>query len=228
MKYHNKLHELIASFQRVGIKNSISLVISRFYDLWFDYKFQLDTVDRLELDELDIDAESIAQGQMYQPSGVLPFRYMLKQLDIGAHDVFVDFGSGKGRTLIIAAMEKFKRVVGIEFSQELVDCADKNVKTLQGNNVGLSEIQNICCDAAQYEYRDDETIFYFFFPFDDDLMQKVLDAIIASAKRNPREIKVIYYYPVHASVIESHPNFKLTKSMNAYGYDCLIFEVEFS
>ena len=149
MKYNNKLHELFASLHRVGLKNSISLVISRLYDLWFDYKFKLDTVDRLELDELDIDAESIAQGQMYQPSGVLPFRYMLKQLQISSHDVFVDFGSGKGRTLIIAAMENFKRVVGIEFSQELVDCADKNVKTLQDKNMSLSEIQTVCCDASQ-------------------------------------------------------------------------------
>ena len=223
MRYNNKLQEFFASLKRVGVKNSLLLVVSRFYDIWFDYKYKLDTVKRLELDELDIDAETIDQGQMYQPSGVLPFRAMLTKLNITDEDVFVDYGSGKGRTLIIAAMEKFKRVVGIEFSQELVDFAEQNINSLQDRNVELSEIENICCDASQYEFKDDETVFYFFFPFDDDLMQKVLDSITASVERKPRNIRVVYYYPVHASVIESSPNFKLLQSMNAYGYDCLIF-----
>lgn len=224
MRYDSKLHEFLASLKRVGIKNSLCLVVSRLYDLWFDFKYKLDTVKRLELDDLSIESETINQGQMYQPSGVLPFRAMLNQLEIKDNDVFVDFGSGKGRTLIIAAMENFKRVVGIEFSQELVDFADQNIASLRDNGVDLSEIENICCDAGLYEYKDDETIFYFFFPFDNELMQKVLDAITESVQRHPRDIKVIYYYPVHASVIESSADFKLIKSLNAYGYDCLIFE----
>ena len=60
---------------------------------------------------------------------------MLRALDIDYSDfVFVDYGSGKGRTLLVAAEFPFKKIVGVEIAQELHAIAGKNVDQYRGNN----------------------------------------------------------------------------------------------
>ena len=48
------------------------------------------------------------------------FRKVLASLQIAFHDyTFIDFGSGKGRALLLASEFPFKRIIGLEFSPEL-------------------------------------------------------------------------------------------------------------
>lgn len=226
MKYASPVHEFIKSIGRVGLKRSFFLAYSRIYDIAFDFFYKIDTVSRVELEDLEIEEDTVKKGQMYQPSGVLPFKKVLKSLDfINSETVFVDFGSGKGRTNIIAGMMPIKRSVGIEFSQELVKLANANVESANKQSLLKAKVENICCDATKYKYSDDENLFYFFFPFDDEIMNRVIDDILASRDRNPRDMHVVYYYPVHNSVFSKHDEFTLLKSIDAFGYPCHIYRV---
>lgn len=226
MKYDSPFHELLSSIGRVGFKKSVLLAISRIYDVFFDFYYGIDTASRVELEDLDISEESVQKGQMYQPSGVLPFKKVLKNLDfINSQTVFVDFGSGKGRTIILAAMSPIKRSVGVEFSKELVNDADRNLEIASKRSLLKASAENVCCDAAKYKYTDDENIFYFFFPFDDEIMNKVIDGILDSFQRVPRDMHVVYYYPVHNNVFADRNEFTLVKTINAFGYPCNIYKV---
>ncbi|MEL7213746.1 MAG: class I SAM-dependent methyltransferase [Pseudomonadota bacterium] len=226
MKYSNPLAEFIASLRRVGLLSSAYLAYSRIYDQIFDRRHGLDTIARLELDELDVEGATVAKGQMYQPTGVLAFQHVMKRLDLPANPILIDFGSGKGRTLILAAMDgRFEKVIGVEFSQELVDIADRNVAVVESKGKLTCPIENICVDAMQYQYRDDETVFYFFYPFDAELMEVVVGQILASLKRKPREARLVYYYPVHEKAMARFEQLNLMKRFDVFGYPCLIYDI---
>lgn len=227
MRYSSALHEFTASIRRVGLKRSFLLAYSRLFDLYFDRKYGIDTAARLELDELEIEEDTVGKGQMYQPTGVLAFRKVMANLDMPANPVLIDYGSGKARTLVLAAMHRgMQRVIGVEFSAELVKTGDANIAAMQAQNALLCPVDNIHGDATKYAYSDEETIFYFFYPFDDELMRVVMRDILASVDRNPRDAKLVYYYPVHGDVVMSEPRLKMTKEIDIYGYTCMIFDIQ--
>jgi hypothetical protein len=69
--------------------------------------------------------ETVKQQGHYAPTATPGFR---KKLNIDPRNfTFIDFGSGKGRVLLIAAGLPFKAVVGIEFSRELHEIAVQNI-----------------------------------------------------------------------------------------------------
>ncbi len=78
----------------------------------------------MTLEELGLKADD---GVFYKPSGWLTLRRILRARDVSSDDVFVDFGSGMGRILLLAVQYPFRRVVGVELSEELNEIAKANV-----------------------------------------------------------------------------------------------------
>ena len=223
MRYTSVAHEALASVKRVGLKGTAMLAMARAYDRAFDTRWGVDTAKRAELDELEIDADTVGRGQMYQPTGVLAFREVLQQVSFPNPGVFVDYGCGKGRTLLLASRLPFKRVVGIEFSSELCDSATSNARIFDAAGQSKAPIEVVCTDAVLYDYRGDENIFYFFYPFDADLMERVLDSIDKSLRKDPRDAVLVYYYPIHREVLDGRKTFSLEQTFTLFGYDCLIY-----
>lgn len=92
----------------------------------------MDTSTRAYSWDLDMRSEGDDIGTeepMYLPTSTLAFQSIMRNLPTDVSEyVFVDFGSGKGRTLLLAAEFNFKRIIGVEFARELHDTAVKNVK----------------------------------------------------------------------------------------------------
>ena len=57
-------------------------------------------------------------------------------------------------------------------------------------------------DATQYRFRDDETVFFLFNPFDDAVMGRVLDNLYESLRRRNRQVWVIYSNPRCRALLE--------------------------
>jgi len=225
------ISDLVQSIRRVGFFKTLIIIYNRFYDLWFDYKYNLSTSKRVKLEELKIDSPSKKQGQMYQPTSVLALKKLLKTVSYDFDNgVFIDFGSGKGRTLLIASLFNFDKLIGVEFSKELCDESLENIKHFKEKEKLVRHknfiIENI--DARKYSFKGDENFFYFFYPFDDEIMLEVLKKIEASLKENYRKAYIIYYLPIHQNVIENHNNysqvFSLKKKFTLSGYPCFIYE----
>ena len=65
----------------------------------------------------------------YQPTEPELFREMMGALPIELERfTFVDIGSGKGRTLLMASEFPFKRIVGVELMEELHRAAEENLR----------------------------------------------------------------------------------------------------
>ncbi len=228
MRYNSPIGEFLSSVKRVGLFNTIELVVNRFDDSMFDKKYQLDTSKRLEVDELDIyeeDPELAKKGQMYQPTSVRSFKKILKKLSFIKDKKVVDYGCGKARTLAVCLLNGVNDVVGVEFSQELCDSAESNMKKMETLLPTKFSWKIHCGDAALYQVQPDENIFYFFFPFDETITRKVIANILESVKGNKREIVIVYYYAIHRAVVEEFEAIYIHQEFNLNGYDCILYRV---
>jgi hypothetical protein len=94
-------HPRLVADQRRSIKRSHSA---------FDEQFGTDTERIVHLWQLDIDSPNRDDGTRYQPVDPDLIRAAIEALPIGLEDfVFIDLGSGKGRTLLLASEYPFKR-----------------------------------------------------------------------------------------------------------------------
>jgi predicted RNA methylase len=87
------------------------------------------------------------------PSLVSMLRLTMRQLPRDLSDfVFIDVGSGKGRVLLAAAQYKFKRVLGVELTQELHEHAQRNIVAFRGPRQ-TDAVHSVLSDARDFESR---------------------------------------------------------------------------
>ena len=98
----------------------------------FDRKFGVDTDGEFGgwtfLSDLNIPSPNWIEGHNY--AGIEPERFfaIFEKLPVRFEDfVFIDFGSGKGRALLLASEYPFKKIIGIEFSPQLNAIAKRNI-----------------------------------------------------------------------------------------------------
>jgi len=115
--------------------------------------------------------------------------------EVGPDDVFLDFGSGMGRIIIVAGMKyQFRRIIGVEISPELHQIAQENVAR-NARRIRCSEIELINTDVLNYRVPDDVTVVYLYNPFRGHVFQHAVDELERSIDRSPREIRIIYLTP---------------------------------
>jgi precorrin-6B methylase 2 len=147
----------------------------------------------------------------YLPSGWLDLRRALPRRDVRPTDVFVDFGSGKGRMVYEAAKYPFARVIGVEISAKLNEVARGNIERNRHKLV-CRNIELVTSDAAEFGVPDDVTVAYFFHPFGGDTFETVMRNIIESLDRNPRRLTLIYQLPLNEDRIVATGRFELVRT----------------
>ncbi len=170
---------------------------------------RIDTAPNVRLHELGLDAPG---RFLYAPSGWFFLRRALKGCHITGEDVFVDFGSGMGRAVCLAARNySFGRVVGVEISQQLNDVAAENLKAMAGK-LRCGNVELVTADAVDFTIPDDMTYAYLFNPFQDDVFRAVLANVIASLDRRPRLLTICYANPRMDDVILASGRFRKVRS----------------
>ncbi len=188
----------------------------------FDKEFGVETAGLLQLATLDISGENRVHGEFYLGSEPELVRKVLADLPITYQDfVFVDYGSGKGRVLLLASQFQFKYIVGVEFAAELHRICEVNVKACRNPQMICTDIRPIHCDATIFEPPPDPLVLYFYNPFDRVIFKTVLNRIRISLQNHPRPIWIVYINPKdrrtfhHMEFLEevfSNPEYCLYKS----------------
>ncbi len=176
--------------------------------LLFERRQGISTGGRVDLEELGLaDRDRL----YYKPSHWLTLRRVLRQRDVRKDDVFIDFGSGKGRVVLEAAARyPFKRVIGVELSEELNAVARRNLEKLSGRLI-CPDVQLVTSDALEYQVPDDVTIAYFYNPFTGATFASVMDRLVRSLDRNPRRVRIVYGNPVEHDTIMATGRARLVK-----------------
>jgi SAM-dependent methyltransferase len=126
--------------------------------------------------------------------------------------IFLDMGSGKGRALLIASEFPFKKIIGIEISEQLHRIAEENVKRYRPATQQCRDIDLICGDVLDYAYGDDPIVLFLFDPFGRDILIEVIAKLEASLKAKPREAFVVYVYPQFEDVLQNSTKLRKMKS----------------
>lgn len=141
-------------------------------------------------------------------------------------DVFVDYGSGVGAVVLMAALYPFKRVIGVELSKDLSAIAhqlvERNRRRLRCQNIEL-----VTTDATAYALPDDVNVIFFYSPFHGSLLVKVFENIRASLARAPRKVTIIYAKTDHLrrDVTGLEEWLAVRRSFKLYdGDECIVFE----
>jgi SAM-dependent methyltransferase len=170
-------------------------LVRRFVEVALDKATGMDTLGYVPHAALEFDE---SRGKAYEASGwstLLTLRTAFRELGFTDRDVFVDFGSGKGRAVYWAARYPFRRVIGVELSARLSTIARRNIDRNR-HRLTCRDIELVTADVTQYAIPDDVTVVYLYNPFHGDIFADVVERLCASVRRNPRQLCLIYVNPV--------------------------------
>jgi len=174
-----------------------------YHEIKGEKKYQLETVKVDTLQNQKIKSGNLKHASIYQATNYFLIEHafdFLKNEEVNLH--LVDYGSGKGRIMVVAAYYGFKKITGIDFSKSLCNEAEINIEKIK---LGFPSVdfEIICDDAVNYSIKNDDTVFFFFNPFDEVVMLQVVKNILASLKKNERKIYVVYVNPLHQRIFLS-------------------------
>ena len=113
---------------------------------------------------------------------------------------FIDLGSGKGRTLLMASDYPFRRIIGVELLEELDAIARQNIARYHSERQKCFTIEALAGEAKQFEFPAEPTVLYLFNPFPLHVMRSVMANLQRSFESAPREVFVIYHNLVHERI----------------------------
>jgi len=173
------------------------------YDRGIERLFFVPAKGHIPLDELTIDSPNLAFGHDYHPVHRLSFNWAMAQIPDRLSDfTFVDYGAGRGRALLLAAMHPFRKVIGMEFAAELHDDATMNIAQFPRSLMKCRDIDCHLMDAVNFEVPENKGVFLFNDSFDIEVLETVLARITASYRANPRRIYLIFVRPLEAEQLD--------------------------
>jgi len=199
--------KVFRNIRKVGLVTTIRYIVS---DLVFDLKYQIDTINTAQLDTLKIDSQNKAVGNYYEGTNAYIFQKMVSRVRLDpSASCFVDFGSGKGKAMFMAAERGFRKVIGVEFSIELVETCRKNLEIFKTKTKSKTAFEILHMDASEYQIPAEANLLFFSNPFNEVLTMKVIDNILRSLEQTPREIWIVHLHPQGNLAFAKNPRFKL-------------------
>jgi SAM-dependent methyltransferase len=142
----------------------------------------------------------------YQPTEATLFHEMLdalhQQTQLNFRDFdFVDVGSGKGRTLLMASDYPFRRIVGVELLPALHQAAQENLGKYQSESQKCFTLESVCADATEFPFPAEPLVLYLFNPLPEAGLRKMIANLEESLRANPRAVYVLYHNPLLGQVL---------------------------
>jgi SAM-dependent methyltransferase len=116
---------------------------------------------------------------------------------------FVDVGAGKGRALLLAAEFPFRKVIGVELSEELAHTARKNVVRWSHNARPKARIRVVQADAAKFRWPRTPLLIYMYNPFACSLVAQLAENLAAIASSGSGLVDLLYVNPTCADTLTS-------------------------
>lgn len=188
----------------VGVRG----LVGRGLDRWYGIR----TSGEVQLADLGLAADD---RNRYKATEWWTLRRVLPPREIADHDVFIDFGSGLGRVVYQAARYPFRRVVGVELSEDLNEVARGNIDRNR-HRLRCQDVEIVTADALEYRVPDDVTVAFFANPFTGSVFATVIEHLLASVDRRPRRLRLIYRCPMEHEFLMSTGRFRLVRVVRGW------------
>ena len=188
----------ISHFWYVATNWNIWMAFFMIYDnIRGSLKYGTNTFIPVELKDLTITNGDRKKASRYEAVSF----YMLEKLLSAFQKVsgvisIIDLGSGKGRVLMVAAHFGFIDITGIDFAKELCQQANMNMREKEKEfpNIKWKVINE---NVENYDIRNQDSVFFMFNPFTEDVLKRFLEKLDDSCHEFPRSIYFLYASPQH-------------------------------
>jgi SAM-dependent methyltransferase len=201
MRIFQYIYYFFRSLYYRGFVNTFKLLS---YEGKYEKQLGINTHSIVNLDKLTLAGENSDQNHHYQGASYYILFSTFEKLPIETKNVpLIDYGCGKGRALFVAEQCGFTNLIGVDIAKELIDDANAN-KAVYVRKNSQSNINFLFEDATKYLIPDNAHVFYFFNPFGEEVLQKVIDNIKESVKQHPRKVYCIYLNPKYKAAFEEN------------------------
>jgi len=146
---------------------------------------------------------------------------IFEMLNVDDTKNLLDVGCGKGAFLREACKYPFGKIAGLEYVESLAKIAEINFKKLKLDN-RISIFQG---DAIIFDKYKNYNVFYFFNPFDQDIMDKVMKKIVES---RTQDFWVILHNPIASKNVEKYGCIEENRLFDPVkSYETIIYKWEY-
>ena len=202
------LLQLLSLIRQHGARKSLAfaahnvrhIIAHRAARRW-DRDHGVDTAGSIQLNSLTIVGPNRDFGNEAVCTSPKSFDFMLQSLprDLSSY-TFIDIGSGKSRTLLLASRYNFAKIIGVEFAKELVACARRNISGFRCDRQRCFDLNVVEADATQFQFPATPLVLFFYNPFAQNVFDMVLDNILDSLKRQKRDCYIMYGSSSHNAI----------------------------
>jgi len=201
MRIFQYIYYFFRSLYYRGFVNTFKLLS---YEGKYEKQLGINTHSIVNLNKLTLAGENSEQNHHYQGASYYILFSIFEKLPIETKNLpLIDYGCGKGRALFVAEQCGFTNLIGVDIAKELIDDANAN-KAVYVRKNSQSKIDFLFEDATKYLIPDNAQVFYFFNPFGEEVLQKVIDNIKESVKQHPMKVYCIYLNPKYKAVFEEN------------------------
>jgi len=167
----------------------------------------------------------------YQPTDPALFCEMMASLSVLSRQfseqfefetfTFIDLGSGKGRTLLMASEYPFRKIVGVELIAELHRAAEENILAYRSATQRCANIEAVCADACAFLFPAEPLVLYLFNPLPEFGLRRLIAGLEKSLAANPRSVYLLYHNPLLERVLGESAVFARVGGTEQYSiYSC--------
>lgn len=206
LSLQRRLRFMRYSMRAIGVgtllRSALRFVVdreARSHDSGFDRRYGTDTTEGVTPEDAALPEARRRGATMYLPTMDQDLAAMLEALawpdELRAGATFIDIGSGKGRVVLLAAMQRFREVVGVELSPQLHAIAARNVACVAEAGALRSPVHLVNEDAAAFAIPDGPLVVYLYHPFREDVASELVAHVVASSVAAPRPVAIVYGHP---------------------------------
>ncbi|MDF2495736.1 class I SAM-dependent methyltransferase [Sphingomonas sp.] len=210
--------EVIAlSFKTVrhaGRRLSPGAARARNADQAFDRRWGTDTGGTVNLSALSVSRDRALLGCGYQASNGVALEEALAAAGVNPADYsFIDYGSGKGRVVMIAAALGFRRAIGVEFAPELHDVALQNGDRFAAAGGASTRCEFVLGDAGSYDPPAGPIFAYIYNSFGTVILREVLNRLEERAAQGD-PVVAVYVNPRNRDAYEQNGRWDIVADRN--------------
>ena len=193
------------------------------WDACHDDALGVETSENVPLQSLSMDSSIKEHAGWYEPTPPFEFRHAMSMLRIEYERYrFIDYGSGKGRVLLLASELPFIEVLGVEVDRQLHNIASRNIAAYPGERMICCDVKSICMNATEWSPPTGPLVVFMFNPFDQIILAPVLRQISAAIASVSQPSYLVYKNPKHNETVLSDGHFSCIE--NLFGGALLIYE----
>lgn len=203
MRPFRRAKNAIAYVRSNGLRRTARYANRRLSEAYHEWYFGIHTLGDIRRGNLGLES-SFFNG--YYPTDYRSIYQAFRYLDVRPHeDVFLDFGTGMGRVVIVAATFPFREVIGVEVSPQMNEIAGENLRRAR-SKLKCQDVKLIQADATTYEIPPEVSIIFFYSSFKGPVLASVLGNIRESVRRSPRRLLIVYKNTSHLeTVLDQYP-----------------------